>query len=119
MRYVVCKLQEMYPNARRYILTPIQRCHYERDYGSSIAAKQIYISEVAKHLGVPVIHVGEECGIQADFEYQGAMWTGPSGSNEKSGRDLVDGLHPNTSGGWKMAKYIARKLLNDYVNQSY
>ena len=119
MRYVVCKLQEMYPNARIYILTPIQGCHYERDYGSSIAAKQLYISEVAKHLGVPVIHVGEECGIQADFEYQGAMWTGPSGSNEKSGRDLVDGLHPNTSGGWKMAKYIAKKLLNDYVNQSY
>ena len=26
---------------------------------------------------------------------------------------------PNTSGSWKMAKYIARKLLNDYVNQSY
>lgn len=119
MRYVVCKLQEMYPNARIYILTPIQGCLSQRDYGSSIAAKQIYISEVAKHLGVPVIHVGEECGIQADFEYQGAMWTGPSGSNEKSGRDLVDGLHPNTSGSWKMAKYIARKLLNDYVNQSY
>lgn len=119
MRYVVCKLQEMYPNARIYILTPIQGCHYQRDYGSSIAAKQLYISEVAKHLGIPVIHVGEECGIQADFEYQGAMWTGPSGSNERSGRDLVDGLHPNTSGGWKMAKYIAKKLLNDYVNQSY
>ena len=119
MRYVVCKLQEMYPNARIYILTPIQGCYSLRNYGSSIATKQLYISDVAKHLGVPVIQVGDECGIQADFEYQGAMWTGPSGSNEKSGRDLVDGLHPNTSGSWKMAKYIARKLLNDYVNQSY
>lgn len=118
MRYVVCKLQEMYPKARIYILTPIQGCYSFRHY-DSIVAKQLYISEVAKHLGVPVIHVGEECGIQTDFEYQGAMWAGPSSSDERSGRDLVDGLHPNTSGGWKMAKYIARKLLNDYVNQSY
>ena len=119
MRYVVCKLQEMYPNARIYILTPIQGCYSSRNYGSSIANKQLYISEVAKHLGVPVIHVGEECGIQADFEYQGAMWVAPSGSNEKSGRDLVDGLHPNTSGSWKMAKYIFNKLKNDYVNQTF
>lgn len=119
MRYVVCKLQEMYPKARIYILTPIQGCYSTRNYGSSIAAKQLYISEVAKHLSVPVIHVGEKCGIQADFEYQGAMWTGPSSSDERSGRDLVDGLHPNTNGSWKMAKYIAKKLLNDYVSQSY
>ena len=119
MRYVVCKLQEMYPSARIYILTPIQASYSSRNYGSSIASKQLYITETAKHLAVPVIHVGEECGIQSDFEYLGAMWKEPSGSNEKSGRDLVDGLHPNTSGSWKMAKYIANKLKHDYVEQSY
>lgn len=119
MRYVVCKLQELYPKARIYILTPIQGCYSSRNYGSSIAAKQIYISECAKHLSLPVIHVGEECGIHADFEYQGAIWNGPTDSNEKSGRDLVDGLHPNTDGSWKMAKYIAKHIINDFVDQSY
>ena len=114
MRYCVTKLQQLYPNAKIYILTPIQACYATKNYVESIATKQDYISESARHLGVPVIHVGEECGINADFEYGGAMWTGPTGSHERSGRDLIDGLHPNTNGSKKMAKYIANFIINNY-----
>ena len=121
MRYCVLKLQSMYPKARIYILTPIQGSYNpNKDYLTQIEVKQRYITEVAKHLSVPVIHVGEECGINRDFEYGGTYWKeewDPSG--KKAGRDLSDGLHPNTSGSWKMAKYVARKLINDFVNQNY
>ena len=114
MRYCVNRLQELFPRAKIYILTPIQGCYASRDYASSIATKQEYISESAKHLGVPVIHVGEECGISADFEYEGAMWNGPTGYHERSGRDLIDGLHPNTNGSKKMADYIALNIVSSF-----
>lgn len=113
MRYVVCTLQKMYPNAVIFILTPIQGAYSIRNYGNNIRIKQEYITEVARHLAVEVIHVGEECGIQADFEYQGAMWT-EKDSVSKEGRDLIDGLHPNNSGNYKMANYIAKKIMSYY-----
>ena len=122
MRYVCSKLQEMYPKARIYILTPIQGSfNPNKNYNTQIRLKQQHIANVAKHLTLPVIHVGENCGINQDFEYGGYYWK-PEWATEqapKNGRDLIDGLHPNTSGSWKMAKYIARELFNNYVNQNY
>lgn len=114
MRYVVCTLQKMYPNASIFILTPIQGANSIRNYSSNIRIKQEYVTEAARHLAVEVIHVGEECGIQADFEYQGAMWT-EKAPDSKEGRDLIDGLHPNNSGNYKMAKYIAKKIISNYT----
>lgn len=112
MRYCVCELQKLFPDAHIYILTPIQGC-ISRKNPHDIITKQIYITQAAVHLSVPVIHVGEECGIQADFEYEGAMWTAPTGTDYRSGRDLADGLHPNKSGSEKMAEYIAKRIIND------
>lgn len=117
MRYVICTLQEMYPKARIYVCTPIQGAASIRNY-SSIELKQRYLTEVARRLGVPVIHVGEECGIQSDWEYGGAMWSEEKFATEqlpKNGRDLIDGLHPNNNGGWKMANYNYRQIVNDYI----
>ena len=121
MRYVCSKLQEMYPKARIYILTPIQGSfNPNKNYNTQIRLKQQHITNVAEHLALPVIHVGENCGINQDFEYGGHYWKSEWATEQhpKNGRDLIDGLHPNTSGGWKMAKYIARELLNNYVNQN-
>lgn len=117
MRYCILKLQSLYPNAKIYILTPIQGSYNpNKDYLTQLEIKQRYITEVARHLSVPVIHVGEECGINRDFEYGGTYWKEEwDPSNNKTGRDLVDGLHPNTNGSWKMAKYIYNKLKNDYI----
>ena len=122
MRYVCSKLQEIYPKARIYILTPIQGSFKpNKNYNTQIRLKQQHISNVAEHLALPVIHVGENCGINQDFEYGGHYWKSEWATEQrpKNGRDLIDGLHPNTSGSWKMAKYIARELLNNYVNQNY
>lgn len=120
MRYSICSLQKLYPKARIYVCTPIQGAIGSRNY-TSIELKQRYITEVARHLSIPVIHVGENCGIQADWEYGGAMWTEEfaTESSPKRGRDLIDSLHPNNNGGWKMANYIYRQIINDYVNQYY
>lgn len=118
MRYCVLKLQSMYPNARIYILTPIQGSYNpNKDYVTAQEVKQRYLTEVAKHLAVPVIHVGEECGINRDFEYGGTYWNEEWATSEhpKNGRDLIDGLHPNESGSWKIAKYVARRIINDFV----
>lgn len=117
MRYCILKLQSLYPNAKIYILTPIQGSYNpNKDYLTQLEIKQRYIAEVAKHLSIPVIHVGEECGINRDFEYGGTYWKEEwDPNNNKTGRDLVDGLHPNTNGSWKMAKYIYNKLKNDYI----
>ena len=118
MRYCVLKLQSMYPDARIYILTPIQGSYNpNKDYVTAQEVKQRYLTEVAKHLAVPVIHVGEECGINRDFEYGGTYWNEEwaTSGHPKNGRDLIDGLHPNESGSWKMAKYIARNIINDFV----
>lgn len=121
MRYCVLKLQQMYPKSRIYILTPIQGSYNpNKDYLTDIEVKQRYITEVAKHLAMPVIHVGEECGINRDFEYGGTYWKSEyDPQNRKEGRDLVDGLHPNPNGGWKMANYIYRKIIEDYIPQYY
>lgn len=121
MRYCVLKLQSLYPNAQIFILTPIQGSYNpNKDYLTAQNVKQRYITEVAKHLSVPVIHVGEECGINRDFEYGGTYWNKEWDPNDtKNGRDLVDGLHPNTNGSWKMAKYIFNKLKNDYIKSNY
>lgn len=118
MRYCILKLQSLYPSAKIYILTPIQGSYNpNKDYLTQIEIKQRYITEVAKHLSVPVIHVGEECGISRDFEYGGTYWKEEwDPNNNKTGRDLFDGLHPNTNGSWKMAKYIYNKLKNYYIN---
>ena len=116
MRYACSKLAQLYPNARIYILTPIQGCNSSRPY-TSILPKQTLITKVAKRMGLPVIHVGEESGIYGDFEYLGSNWDSSLATEPlpKNGRDLRDGLHPNDSGSKKMARYIGREIINDYV----
>lgn len=116
MRYACSKLAQLYPNARIYILTPIQGCNSLRPY-TNILPKQTLITKVAKRMGLPVIHVGEEGGIYGDFEYLGSNWDSSLATESlpKNGRDLRDGLHPNDSGSKKMAKYIGREIINDYV----
>lgn len=116
MRYVITKLESMYPNARIYISTPIQNSiYYSRDY-MNIQHKQRYITETTKFLSVPIINIGEECGICSEYEYQGALWDSSLATETypKMGRDLIDGLHPNDDGGWKIAKYVYSKIKEYY-----
>lgn len=115
MRYVCSKLMQLYPNAKILISTPLQTSiNQNQRYDKSIRIKQQIIAETAHRLGLEVIHTGEECGINQDFEYGGAFWNSSWATSARpyNGRDLIDGLHPNDNGCQKMAKYIYNHLLH-------
>lgn len=116
LRYVVGTLAKMYPNALIFICTPIQAStsSASKNYPDIMERKQKLITNVGKRLGVDVLHVGENCGICSDFEYEGGFWTSSYATDEHThqGRDLVDGLHPNSSGSNKMAKYIYTQIMD-------
>lgn len=128
MRYVITKLQEIYPNATIIISTPIQGSSKTKPYIGDIGninaiagveAKQRFIKHCCDYLSLRVIHTGEECGILQDYEFEGAKWTYEKyadNQHPQRGRDLIDGTHPDpNTGGLKMAKYIYRKM-RDIVN---
>ena len=116
LRYVVGTLAKMYPNALIFICTPIQASisSASKNYPDIMERKQKLIANVGKRLGVDVLHVGENCGICSDFEYEGGFWTSSYATDEHpyQGRDLVDGLHPNSSGSNKMARYIYTQIID-------
>ena len=102
MRYVVETLQTTYPNAQIFIGLPIQGAEAARSY-AYIKARGDLMSLIAHRLAVPIIHA-EECGIYGAFETESV-----------NGRDLADGLHPNTSGAAKLARYMAMAIKNWYL----
>ncbi|MEG1643407.1 MAG: SGNH/GDSL hydrolase family protein [Bacteroidales bacterium] len=105
MRYCITKIQELFPSAKIYVSGPIQAAiTFKQSYNKDIRGKQNLIKNVSERMSVTYIPVGEECGIYGQFETANA-----------NGRDLVDGLHPNESGGWKMAKYISNYIKRTYV----
>jgi lysophospholipase L1-like esterase len=116
MRYVVSNLQVLFPNAKIFISTPIQAAVGTR-YTRNIEVKQQLLSKLATRLSVTAIHTGEHCGIAQDFEYNGYFWDAgwATVSHPHNGRDLIDGIHPNSSGSNKMAKYIYSVIKNEFV----
>ena len=116
LRYIVGTLEKLYPNAIIFIATPIQAStdSSNKNFPNIMELKQQYIKNIAKRLSIISLHVGEECGILSDFEYNGGFWSSSYATEElpKQGRDLRDGLHPNGNGAMKMAKYMAQEILN-------
>lgn len=109
MRYVCTHLRLLFPKSRIYICTPIQRSGAS-SY-NTIRVKDTLITNVAKRMSLPVIPVGEICGIYGDFEKGGSNY-----SLEQA--DLYDGLHPGTtSGREKVAYCIYNFIMKDF--QSY
>lgn len=103
MRYCITDLQLLFPSARIYVCGPIQGAIGFKNF-KDIRGKQELIKKVSERMSVTYIPVGEECGIFGQFE---TAYT--------NGRDLIDGLHPNESGSWKMAKYISNYIKRTYV----
>lgn len=99
VRWSMYTLRNAYPNAICFVATPIQRAAGEIDSNLVQA-----IVTMAKRYNFIVIPAHDESGIVRDFELQGA-----------SGRDLLDGLHPNGNGKRKMSNlycsYILRYII--------
>lgn len=100
VRWGMYTLRNAYPDAICFVATPIQRAAREID-SSLIQA----IVTMAKRYNFIVIPAHDESGIVRDFEVKSA-----------SGRDLSDGLHPNTNGQKKMSNLYCSYIMR-YVTQ--
>ena len=111
LRYSVSRLEVLYPNAKIFLSTPIQR-RIGSGKITTLQRKQQIINKIAERLSVNILRTGECCGILQDFEYGGYYWDSSQATESlpKKGRDLVDGLHPNENGSKKMAEYIANQI---------
>lgn len=104
IRWAVEKLLTKFPNAQIFISTPLQAVEAERPYAST-KAKGDKIKEIGRRLAIPVVDTGSECVIYGGFE-----------KNDKTnGKYLFDGLHLNIGGAKLVGKYIAKQVINRYV----
>ena len=103
-RYTIETLRRLYPNAKIYICTPIQRASGGYTWGYNHAKMQgDYLKLLAKRMSVEVIDTFE-CGIYGHYEISDA-----------NGQNLIDGLHPNANGARKMGLYNAKKIIATYI----
>ena len=100
MRYTYEKLNELYPNAKIVVCTPLQECFESYD---SIYKKGKLIEYIASRLSI-ISWNTRDCGILNIYE-----------KPNTDGRDLIDGLHPNVSGAKKIAEYISREFKKLFV----
>lgn len=97
MRYCYEKLHNLYPKAQIFFCTPIQESYGGETY-QSIRDKGNLIKAITDRLSVDCIDTFK-CGICGIYNNPGA-----------NGEDLMDGLHPNTNGAMKIARYNAKKV---------
>lgn len=100
MRYCIDTLRTLYPNARIYVCTPIQKT--TGDKYIDILDKNTIIKSICRRLSVCVIDT-MICGIYD--------MTCPTGGQEG---DYNDGLHLSPQGASKMGYFIANKIKNNY-----
>lgn len=97
MRYAVDSVRYLYPHAKIFICTPIQREYQSdepvRSLYSIIKAKNEIIKKMCARLGVECIDT-EQCGI-----------TGTEAV------DFVDHLHPSVNGAKKIARYNTARFM--------
>ena len=94
IRYCMWKIKTTYPNAKCFVVTPIQSGN--RDiYPTTTKA----IIEMGNRYNFIVADAEKECGIVRDNEIA-----------NQNGVYLKDGLHPNEDGKFKMAEYICSRI---------
>ena len=110
IRWNLHTLEEKFPNAVKLLLTPPQ--HANRDYITDKGNNQkIKLIELfANAYCFEVIPQHKEAGIVRQFETTGKVeeqWIG--------GRDLVDQVHPNANGRYKIVRYLVNKIASRYL----
>ncbi len=103
MRYTYEKLKCAYPNASIFYCSPVQGNEHIRPY-QFIQRKRQLMKEICDRLSDVIFIDTFLCGICGCYEFK-----------EESGRDLIDGLHPNISGAKKIGEYNAREIMR-YIN---
>ncbi len=103
MRYTYENLRRLYPEAKIFYCSPIQAADIRRDY-TATRLKGEAIKAVCDRLSDVVFVNTFNCGICGIYEIK-----------EQNGRDLYDGLHPNTHGAGKIAEYNARAVKYQFL----
>jgi lysophospholipase L1-like esterase len=96
LRWAFWQIRTSWPLATCFAVLPIQRADATPE---SHVTMYDAIRSTAQRYNFVVIDALNESGIVRDFEVNGG-----------AGRDLSDGLHPNTSGQAKMGKLIAARV---------
>lgn len=100
VRYAYEKLRGVYPNAVIFVCTPIQASETIRHY-DSIVSKGNVLKSICNRISDVVLVDTFKCGVCGVYEI-----------SDGNGRDLNDGLHPNSNGAIKIAKYNAREFMH-------
>ena len=98
MRIIYDKLRRFYPNAVICFCSPVQSAEEKRTY-TSILYKRNLMKSICERISDVTFIDAFCCGICGAYEF-----------DEKNGRDLIDGLHPNASGAKKLGRFIARAV---------
>lgn len=98
MRYAYEHLRALYPAAVIFFCSPVQGAEEVRPY-ARIEGRGRLMKAICDRISDVVFVDTFRCGICGIYE----TW-------QQSGRDLVDGLHPNASGAKKIGEYNARFL---------
>lgn len=104
MRYIYQTLQSLYPNATIIFNTPTQTAVTSTGWWTTTKAYKLnkIIFDICKRLSVKVID-SYRCGICGIYEKDG-----------ENGRDLRDGIHPNSNGAKKLGYYNAHSFINQF-----
>jgi lysophospholipase L1-like esterase len=100
LRWTYWQIRTTWPNAVCFAVLPIQRAATPTE---DLATLYAAIEKMARQYNIVVVPATWESGIVREFETVGV-----------AGRDLLDGLHPNTQGKQKLARLIARYVQNTY-----
>ncbi len=102
MRWCLQRIMEEFPNARVFVLTPIQTATPEHNRKIEVQIETV-MKKVAGAMGAQVIDCYNNCGICEKFEVIGGQ-----------GRYLRDGLHPAENGQKLEGEYAAKEIRNNY-----
>lgn len=102
MRWCLQRIMEEFPDARVFVLTPLQTANPEHNRKTEIQMETV-MKKIAGAMGAQVIDCYNNCGICEKFEVIGG-----------EGRYLADGLHPKINGQNLQGAYVAKEIRNNY-----
>lgn len=112
MRYTYQTLNELYPNAKFVICSPLQEVY--ENYISTYRKGELF-KYIASRLSVHFFNT-RDCGICNLYEspVENMDYDNPPNTESNEKRDLVDGIHTNENGGKKLGEYIAKEFIKLY-----
>lgn len=101
MRWCIQRITEEFPEARIFVLTPLQSADPELNAKNEKSIENV-MKKIAGGMSVQLIDCYHNCGICEKFETKGG-----------EGRYLRDGLHPKENGQAQQGAFAAKEIKNN------